>query len=267
MSANRTNYVEAREALLADISTTLKNDERFVAAWLAGSYGRGEQDVFSDLDLHVVVADAYSERLCATPWMAGAKATSERLALFSQFGTPAIIFEAHSNNQVGGTFTYVLYKESAINVDWMLIPQALAHQEHPSLLLFDKVGIPEPPHPEPASLQERIERASTHVGFFWMIAASNILNLLRRDLVKYHMLLDWLHSSIREVQAALQGEQVPYRGSSYVTFYATQEEQVAALRQLCDEMEALMPQVVQLGGYVPSSPRSVIEMRLALIPL
>jgi hypothetical protein len=68
------------------------------------------------------------------------------------------------------------------------------------------------------------------------------------------------------VQAALKGEQAPYRDSSYVTFYAAQEEQVAALRQLCDEMEALMPQVVQLGGYVPSSPRSVIETRLALLP-
>src|SRR5215469_7523883 len=91
------------------------------------------------------------------------------------------------------------------------------------------------------------------------------VNLLRRDLVKYHRLLNWLHSSIREVQAALKGEQAPYRGSSYVTFYPTQEEQVAALRQLCDEMEALMPQVTQLGGYVPPSPRSVIEMRLALL--
>src|SRR5260370_37424508 len=117
--------------------------------------------------------------------MAGAKTTGERLALFSQFGTPAIIFEAHSNNQVGGTFTYVLYQESAINVDWMLIPQALARQEHPSLLLFDKVGIPEQPHPEPERPQERIERASTHEGIFWQLAASNVLNLHSHYLVKY----------------------------------------------------------------------------------
>jgi len=88
MSTHRTNYVEARETLLADISATLKNDERLVAAWLAGSYGRGEQGMFSDLDLHVVVANAYRERLCATPWMSGAKTTGERLALFSQFTPP-----------------------------------------------------------------------------------------------------------------------------------------------------------------------------------
>src|SRR5258707_10861384 len=163
MSASRTNYVEAREALLADISTTLKNDQRFVAAWLAGSYGRGEQDMFSDLDLHVAVADAYSERLCAIPWMSGAKTTGERLALFSQFGTPAIIFEAHSNNQVGGTFTYVLYQESAINVDWMLVPQSLAHQEHPSLLLYSHAELPEPRAEEPPSREECAEWASLQV--------------------------------------------------------------------------------------------------------
>ncbi len=43
------------------------------------------------------------------------------------------------------------------------------------------------------------------------------------------------------------------------------QEQIAALRSLCDEMETLMPRVVALGGYVPRSPRSVVEMRLALL--
>src|SRR5437660_583467 len=65
MSEARTTYAQAREALLAHITDTLKRDQRFVAAWLAGSYGRGEQQWSSDLDLHVVVANDYSERLCA----------------------------------------------------------------------------------------------------------------------------------------------------------------------------------------------------------
>ena len=37
MSEARTKYVQAHEALLAHITETLKRDERFVAAWLAGS--------------------------------------------------------------------------------------------------------------------------------------------------------------------------------------------------------------------------------------
>ncbi|GHO51341.1 hypothetical protein KSX_95040 [Ktedonospora formicarum] len=92
--------MQARERLLAEITESLHNDERFVAAWLAGSYGRGEQTWLSDLDLHVVIAEAYSETLCATPWPYGAGTTEERLALFQQFGTPSLLFEAHSNNTV-----------------------------------------------------------------------------------------------------------------------------------------------------------------------
>lgn len=265
MSQPREAYVQAREALLERIVTTLKNDERFVAAWLAGSFGRGEQTWLSDLDIHVVVADAYSERLCATPWPFGAKTTEERLALFKQFGMPAIIYDAHSNNQISGTFTHVVYQESAQNVDWMLLPQAKSYQEHPSLLLFDKVGIPEPPTSEPESLEERIERISMNVGFFWMIASANAKNLIDGSLIKFHMLLLWLEENIREVQAALRGERAQYVSHSNLQVYTTREEQVAALHHLCDEMEALMPQVIELGGYVPSSPRTMVEMRLALL--
>jgi hypothetical protein len=99
MSNNREQYTAARDVLLTEITAFLKNDPRFLAAWLAGSFGRGEQTWLSDLDLHVVIAEAYSEILCATPWPSGGRTTPERLALFQQFGTPTIIFEAHSNNQ------------------------------------------------------------------------------------------------------------------------------------------------------------------------
>lgn len=142
MSITRTAYVEARTAILKRIITALKNDERFVAAWLAGSFARNEQQWFSDLDLHVVVANEYSDTLCARPWASGARTTEERLALFQQFGEPAVVYDAHANNLVGGTFTYVLYQESALNVDWMLIPQSVAHLESPSLMLFSKRNFP-----------------------------------------------------------------------------------------------------------------------------
>lgn len=98
-----------------------------------------------------------------------------------------------------------------------------------------------------------------------MIAASNIQNLLNGDLVQFHTLLRWLENSIREVRAALQGERAMFTKASHIQLYCTREEQVAVLRSLCDEMEALMPDVVDLGGYVPDSPRSVIEMRLLLL--
>lgn len=265
MSTNRTAYAEARDALLERITATLKSDERFVAAWLAGSFARGEQSWWSDLDLHVVVAEEYSETLCAQPWLSGARTTGERLTLFQQFGEPAVVYDVHANNLVGGTFTYVLYQESGVNVDWMLIPQAIAHLEDPSLMLFRKRELPTPPVEQLPSPEQCAEHASLYVGFFWMIAASSVQNLLHGDLVQFHTVLRWLEDSIREVQAALRGEHAPFMKASRIQLLTTQEERVAVLRSLCDEMETLMPQVVASGGYVPTSPRSAVELRLALL--
>ncbi len=265
MSSKRTTYTAARDTLLERITEYLKRDERFVAAWMAGSFGRGEQRWHSDLDLHVVVADAYSEALCAMPWPHGARTTDERIALFKQFGTPGLIYEVHGNNLLGGTFTHVVYQETAQNVDWMLIPQAKAYQEHPSLVLFDNIGIPEPPPVPPESEAERVERASDNVGFFWMIATGCVNDLFYGDIAHFHTLLLWMEENIREVRAALRGELAPYVGHSDLPVCATQQEQVAILRRLCDEMEELMPQVAAMGGYLPSSPRALVEKRLSLL--
>jgi len=265
MVSKRAAFAQKREQMLTTLTEMLRNDERFVAAWLAGSYGRGEQTVGSDLDLHVVVADAYSEVLCAKPWEAGAKTTPERLALFSQIEAPSFAGDVHQNNQLGGTFTYVAYLESALNVDWMLTPQHAAHQLPDTRMLFDKVGLTAAPPAEPETLEERAERASSQVGWFWLDACENARNLLAGNLCEFHEMYTWMVNHVREVRAALRGEQVRWISNTHSRVYATREEQVAALRALCDEMEMLMPEVVRLGGYVPKNPRVVVEKRLALL--
>ncbi len=262
MSSNREQYTAARDALLTEITAFLKDDPRFLAAWLTGSFGRGEQTWLSDLDLYVVIAEAYSETLCATPWPAGGRTPPERLALFQQFGTPTIIFEAHSNNQMGGTFTHVVYGESAQNIDWMLIPQSKAHREHPSLLLFDKVGIPEAPEPELLTHEQAGEIASDEVSFFWMLAAAAAKEV-ERSLIDFHSLVARLDTSLRTVQYALKRQEPPFKHDEYDIAY-TLPERTAALRRRCDEMERLAPAVVAFGGSVPAAPRAVVEKRLAL---
>ncbi|GCE20044.1 hypothetical protein [Dictyobacter kobayashii] len=258
-------YTTARDNLLAQVTKALQEDVRFVAAWLAGSFGRGEQDQFSDLDLHVIVGDAYSDSLCARPWREAGRTTDERLALFKQFGTPSIIYDAHHNAPAGGTFTYVLYAESAVNIDWIMLPQNGAQREHDSLLLFDKVGIPLEKPEEPETHGERIERISKDVSGFWMFATASILNLDRHDFLSFHACLVIMNLAILEVRAALKGEKQKYLSNLYSASYATWEEQVTALLRLCDEMEELMPAVVEIGGYVPFSPRAAVEKRLAIL--
>lgn len=265
MSNLFSTYIMNREDLLARITTALKSDHRFVAAWLTGSYGRGEQNEMSDIDVRVVVADAYSESLCARPWPHGGRTTDERLAIFSQFGVPSVIYEAHGNAPEGGTFTYVLYQEIAINVDWILVPQTNAQRATDTRLLFDNVGIPLESPNEPESLEERITAASDGVSFFWMIAFSSLKFLALNDTVHFHILQDWLHEGIHEVERLLEGRVSTYHAGSYTRLAVTPKEQIAAHRALCQQMLTLMPRVIEMGGTVPSSPIPVIEARLAMV--
>ena len=110
-------YRDRREHLLAEITTKLTADEHFIAGWLTGSYSRSENDKVSDLDLTLVVSDNFSKSLCTRQEQVSHKTTEERLVLFSQFGTPALIHENNNNAPEDGTFTFVLYADSAIMVD------------------------------------------------------------------------------------------------------------------------------------------------------
>ena len=79
MSSDSTEFAlvhaAARDALLERIVAALRADERFVAAWLRGSFGRGDDDELSDLDLDVVLRDADAPVLCARPWHTGGRTT------------------------------------------------------------------------------------------------------------------------------------------------------------------------------------------------
>lgn len=97
MNNSLNTYRESRDALLSKIVATLSNDERFVAAWLTGSYSRNEADDVSDLDLTLVISDSHSETLCEKVEQVSAQTSPGRFNLFSHFGTPAIIHENNYN--------------------------------------------------------------------------------------------------------------------------------------------------------------------------
>ncbi|HZJ23446.1 MAG TPA: aminoglycoside 6-adenylyltransferase, partial [Anaerolineales bacterium] len=175
-------YRQNRDALLAKIITELSNDERFVAAWLAGSYGRNDADEVSDLDLRLVVAEPYSEVLCRRHEQVSHRTTRERFELFSRFGNPALIHENNNNAPEGGTFTFVLYEGSAVMIDWILMPLSRAKRMHPSRLLFDKVSIPLSP-PEPEDKEQSRKFVAEQWAFIWMMTAITIKYIIRRDLV------------------------------------------------------------------------------------
>src|ERR1700730_10139474 len=131
-----TMYRANRDALLQHILAVLSADERFVAAWLTGSVGRNEDDDLSDLDLSVVVADAFSEQFCSCNPVAITNNTSpERQALYKQFGQPLVLREDRSWPGEGSCFNHVSYRETALVVDWVFLTLAKAQRPAQSRVL------------------------------------------------------------------------------------------------------------------------------------
>ena len=257
-------YRQSRDVLLTKIVTELSSDERFPATWLRGSYARNEADEVSDLDLTVVVAEPYSRSLCTREEQVSHRTTGERYALFSKFGTPALIHENNNNAPEGGTFTFVLYAGSAVMIDWILIPLSRAKRMHPSRLLFDRVSIPVSP-PEPEDKEQSRKFVAKQWAFFWMMTAITIKYIIRRDLVFVQNWLEQLHALIREIERRIEGVswEDAYTRGSISQFQPTREKQIESMRQLCNKMQALTPQVTQFIGSPPASPRAEIETLLS----
>ena len=257
------DYQLAREQLLARITEGLRQDSRFVAAWLTGSYGRGDQDAVSDLDLNVVVADAFAHELCHHPTMISVSVPQPRLALISQFGQPVILHENHFNAPTNGSFTYALYADTAVQIDWILIPQSHATRPPTYQLLFDHVGIAAQT-PDALDEVERCDLLSEKRAFFWMMLAITAKYIARQDAVKVQDFLDTLHHLLDDIEQLLSGTLLAYRRGSLMTLQPTRDAQIATCHALMQRMQALTPQIIALGVDLTPAPATTIEHLLAL---
>lgn len=262
MALSPESFAADRDTMLAHIVPALQNDERFAAAWLSGSYARGEQDDLSDLDIRIVVADKYADQICTVQWESARPQASEvLLALGRQFGEPGIVWESSSWVGEGSSFTLTHYRGTGLHIDWVFVPQATARLEREATILFDKTGTLSERLPEPESLEQRAIAASDRAGSFWMIAASSVKYLLRGDLAYFHMLLNWLRNTLYEVQTVIEEKPRRYE----LTLALTRVEQIAVLRELCQRMQALMAEAEHMDGDVLDTPMEVIEKLLAMV--
>lgn len=256
-----------RDRMLAATVDVLSGDERFVAAWLSGSFGRGDDDALSDVDLTVVVAEPFADRLCHRPHQVGAGTTPERLAVFSSVGEPAIVHENHNNALVGRSFTACVYA-NGVMFDWVFAPAATAVRPAESKLLFDSAGIPVQQPTSAPSDSERLQRLSEQVAFFWMMVVPTTKVLLRGELVNFHQLLDMLYRTADEVERLLAGRPPRYVRWGRAPFVATAIEQRDAIVEICRRVEALSPSIIGVGAMVPEGRVEAVQPWIeALLPL
>jgi hypothetical protein len=265
MNKSVQTYTKHQESFLEAIVEQLSTDERFVAAWLAGSFAKGEADTLSDIDITLVVADEYCQTLCARPKMVSAQTTKERYDLFRLFGQPALIHENNNNAPAGGTFTFIAYDQNAIMVDWVLRPLTGTSRPEPVLLLFDKVNIPTQSPADPASQEQRAEEASEIMAFFWMMTAITVKYISRGDDMFVNIWLEELTKMVSEVERRIKGQAWQYQRGSHIKLKTTPDEQITAIRLLCKRMENLKPELARLGGYVPKSPMTTVETLIRVV--
>jgi len=257
-------YREQRDSFLTTITETLSKDERFVAGWLTGSFSINEADSLSDIDLSLVVSDKYSASLCTRLEQVSAHTSPERYALFSQFGNPALIHENNNNAPEGGTFTFVLYADSAFMVDWVLRPQGKAMRPLPSRLLFEKIPILVAPPPEPEGLEQSQKSVAEQWAFFWMMMAITIKYIHRDDGVFAAVWIEHLHNLIHEIERQMDGQPRSYTRGSLSKLQPTREKQLESIRELYSRAQGLKPRVTKFTGSEPDSPSAEIEFLLSL---
>lgn len=243
------------EALLQQAQTLLQADQRIVAAWLFGSVGRRTSDVFSDLDVWVIVKDDYIETMSA-----------ERQSYAAQLDRPALLLESPGNAPVKGAYLMALYAGQAgvHRVDWYWQRQSDASLPRHAMLLFDRAGIPRDSRqeqldpagtPVPLTQQERAKQASQLSAFFWAMSNIAVKSVLRHQLWAAVSHLEGLRGLVDGMKrlvglSTVQEGQEEWRTTLLPP--AQRAEQMAMLREIAQEMEQLTSAIELIGGQVPS---------------
>ena len=246
--------VRNRDALLKRLVVAFERDVRIVGAWLSGSFGRGEADEWSDLDLHVGVEDGAFDALGTAPG-----------ELFALAGEPLLVQGGFLSDSVpGGKFWLVIYR-GPVEIDWNVGPVGLAAKPAASLTLVEKRPI-RSSVPGPASTNAEIAaKAQAQIEFFWAMApiackyagrghirlAIEQCGLLRRSFLALwrsvnapEHLAETFHQN-RPMEAEVAG--LLPRFSTTVTPL----EALAAVQVFCGEVERLHLALEGLGVRVP----------------
>ncbi|MBA3378560.1 MAG: nucleotidyltransferase domain-containing protein [Chloroflexia bacterium] len=126
-------YCRERDCLLSWIVNALRSDETVVAAWLGGSFGRGNADDLSDIDLWVVVEDDQINAIAAAP-----------SAFVRALVRTIMEIEAPGNAPSGGAYllTWIDGASGPQQVDWYVQSASKAVRPANTALLFERQPIP-----------------------------------------------------------------------------------------------------------------------------
>lgn len=254
-------YARDRDELLERIVETLEADSRVVAAWLSGSFGRGVEDAWSDLDLHVAIEDDVLPAFL-----------DERFSLYQRIGQPTLIQgEMASNAMPTSRFQLVMYP-GPIEVDWTIGPMSQACRPPETKIIFSRRAIPIE-IPPPASTDERRAQATDALTFFWAMAPIAIKYVGRGETRRASSQIDLLTGAFIQLWRLIERPDGPNPAAPFqnratepdldamlphLGWEITPDAALAVIQALCTEMERLHPALEALG--VPPPRELVGEM-------
>lgn len=220
-----------REDLLLSLTSALQADPHVRAAWLWGSFGRGEADDLSDLDIWFIVSDEASPEI------------GPSLRLYAkQAGNFIVGSESPQHAPAGGGYFSSLHegRHGLLHLDCYWQPQSAVFQVPFEGLLFDRldesiVSLSQEPLRAEQPLQGD-DRIKDGLGFAWLmlsIAAKH----LARDRNSDMSLMLYPKQGFEEA-AVLLGQQGA-QGAADWTVPEEPLEKVERLRQLAGQAERL----------------------------
>lgn len=237
-------YRGGRDALLRVIQSALDGDRQVAAAWLFGSFGRGEQDDLSDLDVWLVIPDGDIEGRVA-----------QRRAEAARYGTPLLLLEAPQNAPEGGGYLMAYY-EGAVGpyqVDWYWQPRSSAAAPSAVRMLKDVVGLTRDNRDVRFSAgavdPEHANRTEHIVGFFWAMLHISAKYAARQPDASRLALLPQVLAPLSQISERC-GEELD-QASIQAWDQASLPAKLAVLRHLGDRMMAFQERLAQQSTETP----------------
>jgi len=175
-----------------------------------------------------------------------------------------LMLDAPGNAPARGAYLMALYagKAGVHQVDWYWQRQSDASIPQHAMLLFDRVGIPHDTRLEqldpPGTIgeqtrQERAERATQLVTYFWVMSNIAVKSVLRHQAWASVSMIEMLRSVLDDMRRLVGVSTIPDGQEAWRTGVlppVQQGEQIAMLRELAHDMEELTSHIEALGGSV-----------------
>lgn len=250
-------YRAERDDLHRRIRDVLADDPQVRAGWLWGSFGRGDQDALSDLDLWLAVGDADLAAIAGRPQ-----------DYVAACGTPLITVAAPQNAPERGAYLLAIYagQHGPHQVDWYWQAESAARVPAATTPFLERAALPRteaaPLFPGGAAPErDALEQRGQTISFFWAMALIAAKKIARNPAQAQRPLLAFVHAQLAAAQTGLAAAAPLPPGADSADPLA----KLAVLRQLAASMAELRPAATASGIAVPAAIEAQAERYFALI--